>query len=179
MGRVLALDAALWCTGFAVLGDSEELLCGGSIRRPGRDRAKALAHLYKCVACLCDAFHPEAIVMERPGGWARAARHSSQAAVEGMAEARGVVWAVAGNKAVACREMDVAEARRRGIGDGNANKDQALFAVKALGYPLVLKAGEVDGDYVDAVILGLALRQAALEEQLAKTGKSQRHRGSA
>lgn len=177
MSRVLALDAALWCTGFAVLGDSEELLCGGSIRRPGKDRAKALALLYKCVACLCGAFQPEAVVMERPGKWARGAQHSSQASVEGMAEARGVAWAAAGSKKVSCQEMDVGEARRRVI--GGANKEQALFAVKAMGYPLVLKKGEVDGDYIDAVVLGKAFNQSRLEQQLAKTGKSRCRRSSA
>jgi len=156
--KVLALDAALWCSGFAVLGEHDgELFTGGSIRPRGKDRARALAFLWRCVSCLCDAYQPTAIVVERPGNWARASTHSSQATVEALAQARGVVWAVAGMKGIPCHEMAVMEARGRVVCSGRGGtKEQAQFAVRALGYPMVMKDGEVDGDYIDAVVLGLA-----------------------
>jgi len=186
--KVLALDAALWCSGFAVLGDQDgELFTGGSIRPRGKDRARALAFLWRCVSCLCEAYQPTAIVVERPGNWARASTHSSQATVEALAQARGVVWAVAGQKGIPCHEMAVMEARGRVVcslpgwqvpaGRGGT-KEQAQFAVRALGYPTVMKDGELDGDYADAALLGVAFRWAQLE-QLARSGKSLARRSSA
>jgi len=171
--KVLALDAALWCSGFAVLGDQDgELFTGGSIRPRGKDRARALAFLWRCVSCLCDAYRPTAIVVERPGGWARASTHSSQATIEALAQARGVVWAVAGQKGIPCHEMAVMEARGRVVCSGRGGtKEQAQFAVRALGYPMVMKDGEVDGDYVDAVVLGLAHLWQIADERV---GRGQR-----
>jgi Holliday junction resolvasome RuvABC endonuclease subunit len=177
--KVLALDAALWCSGFALLHDGE-LFTGGSIRPRGKDRARALAFLWRCVSCLCEAYRPTAIVIERPGGWTRASNRSSQATVEALAQARGVVWAVAGMKGIPCHEMAVMEARGRVVcslpgwkvpaGRGGT-KEQAQFAVRALGYPMVIKAGEVDGDYVDAVVLGLAYLSQIADE---RAGRGQR-----
>jgi Holliday junction resolvasome RuvABC endonuclease subunit len=169
--KVLALDAALWCSGFAVLGDRDgELFAGGSIRPRGKDRARALAFLWRCVSCLCEAYQPTAIVMERPGGWTRASAHSSQATVEALAQARGVVWAVAGQKGIPCHEMAVMEARSM-VAGGAGTKEQAQFAVRALGYPAVMKDGELDGDYSDAVLLGVAYRWGIADEQARRQGK--------
>ena len=168
--KVLALDISLWCSGFALLIDQDgELFTGGSIQPRGKDRARALAFLWRCVSCLCDAYRPTAIVMERPGGWTRASAHSSQATVEALAQARGVVWAVAGQKGIPCHEMAVMEARGRVVCSGRGGtKEQAQFAVRALGYPMVMKDGEVDGDYVDAVVLGVAYRWQIADERAKK-----------
>jgi Holliday junction resolvasome RuvABC endonuclease subunit len=167
VGEVIAgFDTALWRTGWAVVRQDRRqyaLLGGGGIgcgRKTGKDaRASALAELLARTECILAANHPDIVVVEKPGKWARASWRSSQAAVEAMAEARGVVVAVAGGRGIPCEELEVGVARGRVLGSSGAGKERVVFAIRALGLPILeLEDGTPDLDYCDAALLAVALR---------------------
>ena len=163
---IAGFDTALWRTGWAVLrqdGRAPALLGGGSIgsgRKTGKGaRSTALAELLVSTDIILGLHHPDVIVVEKPGKWARASLRSSQAAVEAMAEARGVVVALAGMRHIACEELDVGVARERVLGRSGADKEAVRFAIRALGLPILEREdGTPDLDYCDAALLAVALR---------------------
>jgi len=174
---IAGFDTALWRTGWAVLRqDGRELavLGGGSIgsgRKTGKGaRSTALADLLVRTQIILGLHQPDVVVVEKPGKWARASWRSSQAAVEAMAEARGVVLAVAGQLGIPCEELEVGVARERVLGRSGADKEAVRFAIRALGLPILEREdGTPDLDYCDAALLAAALRWDACQVATTKS----------
>lgn len=165
---IAAFDAALWRTGWAVVRHEDDggwaFVAGGAIgsgRKRGRDaRAVALRDLLLATQkIMLYPSGPDVVVVEKPGKWARASWRSSQAAVEALANAQGVVMAIAGLWGVPCEELEVGVARQRVLGRSGANKDAVRFAIRALGFPILeMEDGTPDLDYCDAALLAVASR---------------------
>lgn len=163
---IAGFDTALWRTGWAVVrheGRDFAQVAGGGIgsaRSLARGaKAQALGVLYAQTEIILREHKPDVVVLEKPGNWARASWKSSQASVEAMAMARGVVMAAAWVCGVRCEEMDVGVARERVLGRSGADKEAVRFAIRALGLPILEREdGTPDLDYCDAALLAVALR---------------------
>ena len=167
MGEVIAgFDTALWRTGWAVVchdGRDFAQVAGGGIgsaRSLARGaKAQALGVLYAQTETILREHKPDVVVLEKPGKWARASWKSSQASVEAMAMARGVVMAAAWICGVPCEELDVGVARERVLGRSGADKEAVRYAIRALGFPILEREdGTPDLDYCDAALLAVASR---------------------
>ena len=165
---IAAFDAALWRTGWAVVRHEDDggftFVAGGSIgsgRKTAKGaRAVALRDLLLATQkIVLYPSEPDVVVVEKPGKWARASLRSSQAAVEALANAQGVVMAVAGLCGVPCEELEVGVARQRVLGRSGADKEAVRFAIRALGLPILEREdGTPDLDYCDAALLAVASR---------------------
>lgn len=170
--RILAFDAALARLGDAVLDGEHVVLASSFATNPKETLAERLAGIYRLVDQHLTLWHPDLVLVEAPGGWTRGSDRSRQHTVEVLAKVRGAILAAAGMRGVAAEEMEVGEARKWFCGKASANKSyvqcELALLLRAQGetFPM-LAPGKVDGDAVDAAVLGLAyIRRRAFEKRV-------------
>ncbi|MBI2934641.1 MAG: crossover junction endodeoxyribonuclease RuvC [Chloroflexi bacterium] len=158
MRRILAFDAALWRTGWAVLDDGQ-LVESGVIGRSGKDRISQLGHIWLSTGELVLRWwHLDIVAIESSATWQRNG-HDSGRTRDALAQARAVIE-LGVTYASDCHivERDCHEVRETICGSRSASKSQVQENLRLRGYELpVMANGKTDPDIADAVCLGAAV----------------------
>lgn len=155
--KILAFDAALWRTGWAVLDDG--LLVGsGVITRVGRDRILQLKHIWLAAGEIVLRWHPCMVAIESSATWQRNG-HDSGRTRDALAQARAAIeLAVSYESFCLIVELDCHDVRKTICANRNASKQQVQENLRLRGYELPTMAnGKTDPDIADAVALGAAV----------------------
>lgn len=152
--RVLGVDPGSAATGWALVrssGSRLHLESSGVIRPKGGDRAGRLAQLMAGFAAVLEETRPDVAAVESPF----AGRNPRSGLV--LAESRGVLLALLGEREVAVTSYTPAEVKSAVVGHGRAEKQQIVFmVVRLLGLDR-----EPARDAADAMAVALTHHQLA------------------
>jgi crossover junction endodeoxyribonuclease RuvC len=148
--RILSIDPAIRNTGFAVVeGDhsSQAALEHGVISVPAKlSQSKALAAISTSLGHLIEKWEPDEVAVE---GIIYVQSHRTAIS---MGAARGAALVAAASRGLRVFEYAPRKVKQSVVGNGNADKQQVAFMVRAL---LGLKE-TAEHDAADALAIGLA-----------------------
>ncbi|HUF61323.1 MAG TPA: crossover junction endodeoxyribonuclease RuvC [Verrucomicrobiales bacterium] len=148
--RVLAVDPALRCTGFAVVEGDRAGSCRavtfGVVRNPAsREQSRCLAQIRTALAALIHELHPDCAAVEGV-----IYVQSFRTAIT-LGAARGAALVAMAEAGLEIFEYAPRRVKQAVVGRGGAGKEQVAFMVRAL---LGLEATP-DPDAADALAIGL------------------------
>jgi Holliday junction resolvasome RuvABC endonuclease subunit len=158
---VVGVDAAIRRSGWAIVED-DAVVETGVIHPPLKlDRANRVWTLYQGMSDVCNHARQlnrgkVCVVLERPGGWARAKERSTQVAVETLAMARAAAMIAATWVDAPVVELEVNETRTLVLGATRAPRGQDIKAWVRRTLEMAVGVDYGDPDVADAVVVALA-----------------------